>query len=192
MKKTLGLILFGALCVSAAPAFAQEKSPEKAKSEEKTKPAIPVKVQVVLTEYDGDKKIASMPYSFISLADDKHWTTYNSSLRTGVRIPIEIDGKDQKTTYMDVGSNIDCGIQSQDDGRYYLRITLEQSSLYPGGGSSDEQLGASHPNGQPIIRQFRISGNYILKDGQTLETVSSTNPLSGHVLRISITINALK
>jgi hypothetical protein len=192
MKRLLCIMLLSVICLPVDRSLAQEKTPEKSKNDERAKPGIPIKVQIVVAEYDGEKKTSSMPYSFLSLADEKFWGTYNTSLRTGVRIPIEVDGKDQKTTYMDVGLNIDCGIKTEDDGRYFARLTLERTSLYPGGSSGEEQLGVSRPHGQPIIHQFKISENHIFKDGQTLEMVSSTNPLNGHVLRISVTINVMK
>jgi hypothetical protein len=191
MKNVIYLCLLGIFCLPLQQACGQEKTQEKAKTEERAKPGIPIKVQIVLSEYDGDKKVSSMPYSFVSLADEKHWSTYNTSLRTGVRIPIEIEGKDQKTTYLDVGMNIDCGIQTEGDGRYFLRLTLERSSLYPNKSVEGERL-VANPGGQPLIRQFRTSENLILKDGQTSENLLSTDPLSGHTVRVSVTINVQK
>jgi len=196
MKKLIYLFLLGALCLSAQPASGQdkpqEKSPEKPKAEERGRIAIPVKVQIVFTEHDGDKKIASMPYSFVSTAGDKYGSYDSTSIRSGVRVPIETDGKDQKTTYLDVGSNIDCRIVAEEEGRFTLHLVFDRSAIYPGGASSEEKLGVTRPNGQPLIRSFRISENMILKDGQTSESVLSTDPLTGHILRISVTINVLK
>jgi hypothetical protein len=191
MKNVIYLCLLGAFCLPLQQACAQEKTQEKVKSEDRAKPGIPIKVQIVLSEFDGDKKISSMPYSFVSLADDKHWSTYNTSLRTGVRIPIEIEGKDQKSTYLDVGMNIDCGIKTEDDGRYFLRLALERSSLYPNKSAEGERL-VANPGGQPLVRQFRTSESLILKDGQTSENLLSTDPLNGHTLRVSVTINVQK
>ena len=47
-------------------------------------------------------------------------------------------------------------------------------------------------NGQPVIRQFRTSENLILKDGQTSDNILSTDPINGHVIRVSVTINVQK
>ena len=131
MKKFCYLLLLAGFCLPLQQSRGQEKPQERTKSEERAKPGIPVKVQIIFSEYEGDKKISSMPYSFVSLADDKSWATYNTSLRTGVRIPVEIESKDQKTTYLDVGMNIDCGIKTEDEGRYFVRLVLDRSSLYP-------------------------------------------------------------
>jgi hypothetical protein len=131
MKRLIYLCLLGALCWPLQKARAQDKSQEKPKAEEKAKSSIPVKVQIVFTEYDGEKRISSMPYSFMTITDEKMGGNYSTSLRTGIRIPIETDGKDQKTTYMDVGSNIDCGVKSEEDGRFRVFLIFDRSALYP-------------------------------------------------------------
>jgi hypothetical protein len=187
MKKLSYLLLVGALCQPALQLRAQEKS----RSEERVKVPTPVKVQIVFTEYDGDKKISSMPYSFTVITDEKVGGNYSTSLRTGIRVPIETDGKDQKTTYMDIGSNIDCGIKAEDEGRFHLYLIFDRSALYPNKSSEGEKL-VANPGSQPLVRQFRTSENLILKDGQTSENLLSTDPMNGHTFRVSVTINVQK
>jgi hypothetical protein len=187
MKKWSYLFLFGALCLPLLQLHAQEKP----KSEERAKVSTPIKVQIVFTEHDGEKKTSSMPYSFLVIADDKRGGPYSTSVRTGIRVPIELEYKDQKTTYLDIGTNIDCGIQTEDDGRFRVYLIFDRSALYPNKSSEGERL-VNQPNGQPLIRQFRTSENLILKDGQTSENLLSTDPLNGHTLRVSVTINVQK
>jgi hypothetical protein len=191
MKKFAYLLLLAALCVQSPRLLAQEKSQDKPKSEEKAKPSVPIKVQIVFTEFDGDKKISSMPYSFVVIADEKVGGYYSTTLRTGVRVPIELDSKEQKITYLDIGSNIDCGIRTEEDGRFHLYLTFDRSALYPNKSAEGERL-VANPGGQPLVRQFRASENLILKDGQTSESLLSTDPHSGHTLRVSVTINLQK
>ncbi|HEV1994993.1 MAG TPA: hypothetical protein VGR03_11735 [Candidatus Acidoferrum sp.] len=187
MKRLIYLCVLGALCLPLQLVRAQEKS----KAEDRIKVPTPIKVQIVFTEFDGEKKISSMPYSFVVITDEKMGGNYSTSLRTGVRIPIEVDGKDQKTTYMDVGSSIDCGIRTEDDGRYHINLSFDRSALYPNKSSEGERL-VAEPNGLPLIRQFRAAENLILKDGQTSENLLSTDPLNGHTLRVTVTINVQK
>ena len=191
MKKFAYLLLLAALCGQSPRLLAQEKSQDKPKSEEKAKPSVPIKVQIVFTEFDGDKKISSMPYSFVVIADEKVGGYYSTTLRTGVRVPIELDSKEQKITYLDIGSNIDCGIRTEEDGRFHLYLTFDRSALYPNKSAEGERL-VANPGGQPLVRQFRASENLILKDGQTSESLLSTDPHSGHTLRVSVTINVQK
>lgn len=190
MKKLIYLCLLGVLSLLLQPLRAQDKAQEKTRSEERAKELIPVKLQIVFAEFDGDKKVSSMPYAFMLLTDEKSGG-HGASLRTGIRIPIEIDGKDQKTTYMDVGSNIDCNVVGQDDGRFMVRLSFDRSALYPNKSSEGERL-VSQPNGQPIVHAFRTNEGLLLKDGQTLENTMSTDPLNGHTMRVSVTLSVLK
>jgi hypothetical protein len=187
---TYFLLLSSTLTLSPQLCFAQAPPQEK-KSEERAKPTILVKVQVVFSEYDGEKKISSMPYSFTVIADEKVGGYYSASLRTGVRVPVEAGGAEQKTSYMDVGSNIDCGLRTTDDDRYHLYMIFERSALSPNSGAQTEKLQVSRPDAPPLVRQFKASVNMILKDGQTSETVS-TDPINGHSLHLSVTINVPK
>ncbi|HXY26421.1 MAG TPA: hypothetical protein VEI73_17340 [Candidatus Acidoferrum sp.] len=189
MKKLTYFCLLGALSLSAQPLVAQDKGQEKPKTEERAKPEIPIKVQLVFSEYDGDKKLSSMPYTFGVIANERGLD--GTSVRTGVRIPIEVNDKDSKTIYMDVGSNIDCRIRIGDEGRYAVSLTFDRSALYPNKSPEGERL-VTEPNGQPLVRQFRTNENLLLKDGQTTEAVVSTDPLNGHTLRVSVTINVQK
>jgi len=191
MRKLICFCLLGTLSLPLGPLWAQDKGPEKPKAEERTKDLIPLKVQVVFTEFEGDKKISSMPYAFTVPASDKPGVSYGASVRTGVRIPIELDGKDQKTTYMDIGSNIDCRVQSGEDGRFLVSLIFDRSALYPNKSSEGERL-VNGPNGQPLVRQFRTNESLLLRDGQTSENTLSTDPLSGHTMRVSVTINVQK
>lgn len=191
MRKLTYFCLIATFSVPVQTLWAQDKAQDKPKTEEPAKPSIPVKVQVVFTEYDGEKKVSSLPYSFMAITDEKMGGYYSTSLRTGIRVPIEIDGKDQKTTYLDLGSNIDCGVRSEDDGRYRVYLSFERSSLFPNKSAEGERL-VSEPNGLPLLRQFRSSENLVLKDGQTIENIMSTDPLNGHSLRVSVTINLQK
>ncbi len=187
MKKLSYLCLLGALCLPMLQLQAQEKP----KSEERVKIPTPVKVQIVFTEFDGEKKISSMPYIFLMISDEKVGRDYSTSVRTGVRVPIELESKDQKTTYLDIGTNIDCGIKAEDDGRFRLYLSFDRSAVYPNKSSDGERLVAS-PGGQPVIRQLRTVESLFLKDGQTSENLVSTDPLNGHTLRVSVTINVQK
>lgn len=188
MKKLIYFcLLVGALGLPLQGIWAQDKAQEKPKTEEQAKPSVPIKVQIVFAEFDGEKKISSIPYTFMVIAGGR----YNSTgLRTGVRVPIEIDGKDQKTTYLDVGTGIDCNV-SEEEGRFRVNLTMDRSGLYPNKSAEGDRL-VSQPNGQPLVRNFRTSESLLLRDGQTSESTLSTDPLNGHTTRVSVTISVQK
>jgi hypothetical protein len=188
MKKWSCLFLLCALCLPVLQLGAQEKP----KAEERAKVPTPVKVQIVFTEQEGERRISSVPYSFLTLAPEKPEAYEGTSIRHGVRLPIEVDGKEQKTTYLDLGTNIDCRILAKDDGRFHISLIVERSAIYPGSAAGDEKQDIPRPNGQPLIRTFRANESIILKDGQTSENILSTDPLSGRTLRVTVTINVQK
>src|SRR6202007_53998 len=105
MKKKVGIFL--ALLGFATFAAAQErpKSSGGPKPDDRTPAVTPLRVQVVFTEYDGDKKISSLPYSFTVNADERR-ARPGSQIRNGARIPIST-GKDQ-LTHIDIRTSIYC------------------------------------------------------------------------------------
>jgi hypothetical protein len=182
MKRML-VVCFAALILALTPLAAQEagKPGSAPRNEEHTPAVTPLRVTVVFTEYDGDKKISNLPYNFTVNADEKR-ASPSSRIRSGARIPVST-GKEQ-FTYLDVGTNIDCSATQQDDGRFKLQMVLERSSIVP-----ESQT----PSGNnPVVRNFRVDLNPVLKDGQSVESVASTDPLTGHVYKVSVTVNAVK
>jgi hypothetical protein len=180
MKKRVVQVL-ALLAVMAFGVVAQEPKPKPdAKPDALTPSVTPLRVQVVFSEYDGEKKVSSLPYTFTVNADERR-ARPGSLIRSGARLPV-ITAKDQ-LTYVDIGTNVDCSATLQEDGRYKLQMALERSSV------SSESSGGS---GTPVIRQFRVDLNPVLKDGQTVESVASTDPLTGHVYHVSVTLNVLK
>src|SRR5690348_1660047 len=61
----------------------------------------PLKVWVTFTEFEGDKKVKSLPYTLVVTAGGK------SVVKMGSRVPV-YTGKEHGMQYLDVGSNIDC------------------------------------------------------------------------------------
>jgi hypothetical protein len=181
MKNKIGMIM-ALLAVLTLTATAQESQKGSGgQTTDEHMPALtPLRVQVVFAEYDGEKKVSSLPYTFTVNADERR-ARPGSQIRNGARIPIST-GKDQ-FTYIDIGTNVDCSAHLQDDGRYKLQMTLERSSISP-----DTPSGSSNP----VVRQFRADMNPVLKDGQTLESIVSTDPLNGHVYHVSVTLNVAK
>jgi len=171
-----GYLMLALMGSSIAGAQDVTQSPKKT---DLTAATTPLRIQVVFTELDGDKKVSNLPYTFTVNADD-HRSRPNSLVRNGARIPVLVD-KD-KITYFDIGTNIDCSAMLQDDGRFKLVMNVERSAI------SNE----SGPNNAPVVRQFRAEINPVLRDGQTIESIVTTDPLSGHVYHVSVTLTVLK
>lgn len=193
MKKWIYLFLMGTLCLPFQFICAQDKPQEKPKTEEQAKTVVPLKVTVVFNEFDGEKKLSSLPYTlFLKVGGEQK--SYLGNMRMGVRVPIATGGKDSQIQYQDVGSNIDCEARSAEDGRYLLDLRLERSSLYTSRDEhSADQKAEEQPHGNPpVLRTFRANLALMLRDGQTMQSTVATDPLNGHIVRVDVTLNVVK
>ena len=144
----------------------------------------------MLSEYDGTKKISSLPYTIEANAVAANAPSQWTHLRLGVRVPVQT-GAGSQFQYIDVGTNIDCSARSMGDGSYQLDFTTERSSVsLQSAGKEMQDVHVS--NLQPIIRTFRVSNTISMRDGQSDESTVATDPVSGHVMRISVTLHVAK
>jgi Flp pilus assembly secretin CpaC len=169
---------------------AQEKpSPLPAPTKAQTSGPVPLKVQIVIARYQGDKKIGSVPYTLTVNASGGG----RASLRMGAQIAIPggPTGKDPASfQYKSIGTNIDCTATGLDDGRFKLDINIEDSSVYP------DVPGAQNVpkviSDIPAFRSFSLSDSVVLKDGQTSEFVAATDKMTGEVTKIDVMLTVVK
>jgi hypothetical protein len=189
MKKLMAVCVICYLTTLVPIGRAQEKPV----SSEKAKASVPIKIQLMLTEYDGEKKVASLPYSILLGADPSGGhVAYSSFTRIGVRVPIPGAGKEGQTNFADVGSNIDCGVQAEEEGRFSVRLNFERSSLYFQGRGEEKGTIRTVEGGQPYIPTLRAQSLVSVREGQNVEVLTATDPLNGHVFRINLTLNVQK
>jgi hypothetical protein len=157
-----------------------------------------LKVQVVFTEYEGDKKLKSLPYTFLVTTHTRD-ASGESKVRIGTRVPVYIGGG-QNITYLDVGTNIDCRAMTVSTNEYQIFLSLERSwvdgdvSIPLQGVAASLVGGESHTPQfhQPIIRQYRADLSPILRDGQSFETNLATDPLSGRTMKVEVSVATIK
>jgi len=146
----------------------------------------PLRVQILLSRYQGERNVGSFPYTLAVNADDRP-----SHMRMGIQVPYkEVQGN---FVYKSVGNNLECGAAALEDGRYRLNLTVEQSSVYSNG--ADSKSGAvtgADPLRPPVLRTFNSSANVMLRDGQSAQLTAATDPVSGEVLKIDVTLNVVK
>jgi hypothetical protein len=148
-----------------------------------------LKVQVVVSRYQGEKKISSQPYTLSVSANGPRAT-----LRTGVQVPVptsplaQADGKTPVAiNYKNVGTSIDCTAKALEDGRYRLDLTVDDSSM-----AADDQNPA-FAKGLPQFRSLVVAGETaVLRDGQTMQLVTAADKVSGEVVKIDVTLNVVK
>ena len=175
---------------------AQEKP---APDASETKPArprpaqVPLRVQVAISRFEGDKVVANLPFTLIVNAGDGPFT----SLRMGVEMPVPVttftnapgSALPPATSfqYKTVGINIDCRADYPEDGRYRLEARVEQSSVR----TNTEKRTPGIPD-LPIFRTFNTAFKALLRDGQTTTHVVATDPVSGEVSRIDLGIAVVR
>jgi hypothetical protein len=184
-----GLVVLFALNAGVA---AQEKM--KATSE--SKPGVPVKILVVFTEYDGEKKISSIPYTLSALASEDRQRSY-AKLRMGLKVPIVTslnkEGTQSQVVYQDVGTDIDARVEPLSDNRFQLNLQVRRSTVHTLEGANKEAAWSmGEASGRPILRAFSTEFDSIVRDGQSAQTTMATDPISGRVLKVEVTLNVVK
>jgi hypothetical protein len=188
VTRTIRLITVAAvLLFSSAPIHAQDRPAPP------SRPAmVPLKVTVVLSRYQGDKKISSLPYTLLVTANDAEFTRLR--IGTQVAVPTVFQAKDSPTpvqsySYKDVGTNIDCRAASDADGMFRLLLTVADSAIYfPD--KTEAMVSAS--TGAPAFRNFNSTVDVLLRDGQTVQYTSVSDPVSGQTIKLDATLNVLK
>ena len=183
MKLTLRMAgILVALLLMPAVNHAQEQA--KAPSDQSISH---VRIDLLLTEYDGQKKISSLPYTIYAESRPQRGGS-PGRVRMGVRVPGPADSNGG-FQYVDVGTNIDCNAWAASEGAYDLSISVNRSSIYLPSQAEGEQIPAS---GRMVIRNFGTEFYLKLHDGETTDGTSAADPLNGHILKISVTLHVIK
>lgn len=179
MKKTQIHLATAAVLLLGSLGMAQEKTPP---------PDIPLKMTVVLNEYDGSAKVSSLPYIMPCKATRSHEA---SALRMGFQVPYTT-GENQ-VQYRSVGTNIDCLSTPPDErGGYMVNLGVEHEVVYRSGPNGEMHPGAPG-NGAPVTGGIHATlRDLLLHDGQTVNALTATDPVSGHVWKVEVTLNVVK
>ena len=174
-RKFLPIFAIAILFTLAEGASAQSTSSPGSRVNEKADPIL--RIQLVISWFAGDKKISSTPYT-LNVTPSR-----GGNIRMGVEVPITtVTG----TNYRSAGTNIDCGnVTELSDGRYSFGITVQSSAVVRD--SSNDSKGAP-----PMFRDFNASFAPILRDGQSMQSIVSSDPVTGEVVKIDVTLNVVR
>lgn len=178
------------------------RAQDKGKAEDKPQAEItvttPVKVQIVFTEFENEKKVKSLPYTiYLNAPDAPEVRSPWVRMRMGSRVPVYTGGDKGAMTYLDVGSNIDARCGYTTEGRLLLSLNLERSWVegdvaVPVTKSENPSDTSSGHFREPIIRNFRSEFDLKLREGQPIETTMATDPVSGKVLKVEVSFTTVK
>ena len=193
MKRDSKIVTAALVLLTTVAVAAQDSQPASAQSKPPSPAQVSLKVSLVFSRYQGEKKISTVPHTL--------WVTTGerTSLRLGTQIPVvsTVFGKEGEKpsssyNYRDVGTNIDCIANLAPDGGYRLQITITDSSVY----YPDQSDAAIKPltvsTGAPAFRNFNSTFTIVLKDGQTGQSTSVTDPVSGQSIKVDATVNVQK
>jgi hypothetical protein len=181
---------------------AASQNPPPGQAGAKPTQAVPLEVQVVISRYQGEKRVSSLPY-ILSLKASPPPRPGNGSLRLGARVPIRTqvttpaaDGKPATTTpavnYENVGTNIDCFATLLEDGRFEVVLTVSESSVITDTAQASNLRGASGMSEYPVLRSYQSTNTLFLKDGQTTQFTAASDRISGEVVRVEVKATVVK
>lgn len=94
-----------------------------------------------------------------------------------------------RPTYRYVGTSIDCSAISEDDGRFRLFITIDDSSIF----TADPNSPGVFRTGEPAaFRSLTTSSRVTVKDGQAVPLTTATDRLSGDLVKVEVTATVIK
>jgi hypothetical protein len=173
---SIGLMILIAALAGSPVAVAQEK------------PApVPLKVQLVVSRYAADKKISSLPYTLWVTANDRNSKT--TSVRMGVQVPIVTtivnDKTGQSFSVIPVSRcRHEHRLQCHESGRWHLQSRRQVERLL---GELRHEGSRADAEGGSGVPEFTSNFSILLKDGQTAQYASATDPVSGETLKVDVT-----
>lgn len=199
-KATLcGLLAACALLFNQSGASQEKPDKQESKSTAARSEGPQLRVQVVFSEYEGTKKVKSLPYTLVVPPGGEagEGLQYVGMIRMGSRVPVATatagnSNLPSQIQYIDVGTNIDCRARMLSEGRYSLKLSMERSWFEEGDSSTRGAVSAGQQLGQPIVRQFKADNFVMLRDGQSTETTLATDPVSGKVIKVEISLSVMK
>jgi hypothetical protein len=195
MEKQMKIARFALAAILVLSVVPHRLSAQDSEKSDAKKHSDTLKVKITFSENEGDKKLSNLPYTFYLKAGDPNSASW-TKVRMGSRVPVYA-GKDGMQ-YIDVGTNIDARAVAADGGGFDIYVKLERSWVEGEVNINTDQTspGPSKSSAatfkQPIIRQFKTDLTLTLHDDETIETAQASDPLSGKVLTISVTMNVTK
>ena len=159
---------------------------------------VPLSVDVLVTRYQGDKKISSMPY-MLAVNANKLGQAGPALLRMGAKVPVPTIAAPPgnpagpagpmpgPVNYQDIGTNIDCTAKVVDQG-FEVRISVSDTSVY----ANIQDNATPTVGNMPVFRSYQSTNTLVLKDGQSREFTAATDRVSGEVIRIGVTLRVVK
>lgn len=141
---------------------------------------IPVKLQVVISTFEGDRKVSSMPYTLLATINGG-----DASFNSNLTVPIQ--GTTAGTvTYTNLGSSLRCTVTTDAAG-FKVAMTFSDRTVI----SNKATVAPGTPAGSvdsPIFHDVMFRGDVSLKDGETKQLLVAPDKVTGEVVKIDVTL----
>jgi hypothetical protein len=167
--------------------------------------SVPVQVDVVVTRWQGEKKVSSLPFVLISTASSRGGSS--ASIRMGVDVPIgtstssatqtsgaqtqsprAVETTKSEMVFRNVGTDIDSRVTRTDERSFDVSVNLRDSSIF----SSDAAKPATSISDPTAFRTFTASNSLPMVDGQTRLFGLGTDKITGETVRVEVKLTVLK
>lgn len=163
-----------------------------------------LEVRVVITRLDRGKVVSTLPYTLAVTAN-----AGEAQLNMGTEVPVptttftpapaataQAQGMPTppsrpltSVTYRPLGTAITCRAIKTEDGRYQLVLSVDNSAIV---GDTSAARPAPVGDAPSVFRSFRSRNTIMLTDGQARQYTAATDPMSGEVAQIEVTLRVIK
>jgi hypothetical protein len=164
IRTILGTVVIAACCAAQNPSE-PAKAPTPAPEEQKF-----FHLEFVVKELDSGKTVNSRSYS-MNVATGNEGT----QIRSGNKVYVE-------NSYLDFGTNIDCGNVREAGGMLSFHILADVSNA----------VSDVNPSGKPLIRQVRWNSPVLIALRKPTVIFSADDSASTHQLQLEVTASLLK
>ena len=167
----------------------------RAQGAQNTPSAIELKIDLVISRTQGDKKISSLPFTLFAASTERGAA---ASVRMGVDVPVGAttstrEGSPPTTTtrpeYRHVGTQIDCTVNRLSDGRYSLAVRINDSAIFSPASTTGGQALKLDP---AAFKSFSINNTRVIVLGRQEEFGRAADPITGEVVRVDVVVTVAK
>jgi hypothetical protein len=172
MNKSIGALVvaipFALSCASVANAQPQAQSDK-----------IPVKLLVVISTFEGDKKVSSMPYTLLATANGSE-----VSFQSGANVPIPASNGGG-ASYTNIGTTLRCTVTTE-SGSFKVSINFSDKTVLSNK-TPPTSATARYPD-YPTYHDVNYISAVSMKDGETKQMISAPDKVTGEILKIDVTL----
>lgn len=197
MARAIVGVAVAAFAMGFVAVQAQDAPPLARPSGAQAKPAKPLvllKITVVISRFQGQKRTGNLPFEMIVNADGD-----STSIQMSADVPYAqtafvagggapAPATQVSYTFRSIGTNISCSAKASDDGRFAVNLQLTDKQIF-----SDAVPGAQPAlTGVPTFQSFTSNTQLLLRDGQTIQYNTAVDKTSGEQIKVDVTLNVIK